>query len=159
MLSSISVSCTTKAEGVPEDHVEAARWYRMAAEQGDVQAQFNLAEMYSTGEGVPEDDAEAARWYRMAAEQGEIHAQFNLGSSHSVAEILRWYRMAAEQCDAQAQFNLGAMYDEGEGVAKDDVEAARWYRMSFVQQRRAVAAQFAFPSAKADSCGAYSGAK
>ena len=54
---------------------------------------------------------------------------------------------------------LGAMYDEGEGVAKDDVEAARWYRMSFVQQRRAVAAQFAFPSAKADSCGAYSGAK
>ena len=39
--------------GVPEDDVEAARWYRMAADQGHVRAQFNLGVMYDEGEGVP----------------------------------------------------------------------------------------------------------
>ena len=73
--------------------------------------------------------------------------------------IDRLIKMSAESGDAGAQFYFGRMYDSGRGVPEDDVEAARWYRMAFVQQRRAAAAQFAFPSAKADSCGAYSGAK
>lgn len=33
------------SEGVPQDHAEAARWYRKAAEQGDPDAQFNLGVM------------------------------------------------------------------------------------------------------------------
>jgi len=34
---------------------------------------------------------------------------------------------AAEQGDAMAQFNLGVMYDEGQGVARDDAKAVEWY--------------------------------
>jgi TPR repeat protein len=49
------------------------------AEQGDVDAQWNLGRMYGNGRGVPEDDAEAIKWYRLAAEQGYARAQFNLG--------------------------------------------------------------------------------
>ena len=60
----------TGAKGVSEDDVEAVRWYRMAAEQGDANAQFNLGVMYDNGEGVSEDDVEAVRWWRLAAEQG-----------------------------------------------------------------------------------------
>ena len=33
----------------------------------------------------------------------------------------------AEKGDALAQFNLGVCYDNGQGVAKDKVEAAKWY--------------------------------
>ena len=66
------------AEGVPEDDVEAVRWYRLAAEQGLALAQYNLGVMYDNGEGVPEDDVEAVRWYRLAAEQGLALAQYNL---------------------------------------------------------------------------------
>ena len=40
---------------IPEDDAEAVRWYRLAAEQGDVEAQWNLADTYVNGEGVPED--------------------------------------------------------------------------------------------------------
>ncbi len=29
-------------EGVPQDYAEAAKWYRLAAEQGNVKAQFKL---------------------------------------------------------------------------------------------------------------------
>ena len=39
---------------------------KAAAEQGDVEAQFNLGYMYSSGEGVPQNDTEAMRWFRMA---------------------------------------------------------------------------------------------
>ena len=34
----------------------------------------------------------------------------------------------AEQGDTEAQYNLGLCYYKGEGVAKDVVEAAKWYR-------------------------------
>ena len=39
----------------------------------------------------------------------------------------------AEQGDAQAQFNLGLMYDKGQGVKQDDVEAVKWYRQAAEQ--------------------------
>jgi TPR repeat protein len=46
---------------VPEDHAEAARWYRRAADQGNPDAEFNLGSLYDSGQGVPQDHAEAAR--------------------------------------------------------------------------------------------------
>jgi len=65
-------------EGVGQDHAEAVRWYRLAADQGDSSAQNNLGYMYYRGEGVGQDHAEAARWYRLAADQGNSSAQENL---------------------------------------------------------------------------------
>ena len=91
LLNTILVSCTTMAEGVPQDYKEAVKWYRLAAEQGDATAQYNLGIMYDNGQGVPQDYKEAIKWYRLAAEQG----------------------------NAKAQYNLGAMYDNGEGVPQD----------------------------------------
>jgi TPR repeat protein len=34
---------------------------------------------------------------------------------------------AAEQGDAEAQFNLGLIYNNSEGVPRDDVEALKWF--------------------------------
>ena len=51
--------------GVPQDDAEAVRWFRLAADQGQADAQFLLGAMYANGEGVPKDEAEAARWYRL----------------------------------------------------------------------------------------------
>ena len=48
-------------------------------------------------------------------------------------EVLPLLRKAAEQGNADAQNKLGRMYDNGEGVAKDAVEAAKWYRKSAEQ--------------------------
>jgi tetratricopeptide (TPR) repeat protein len=65
-------------EGVTLDDAEALKWYRKAAEQGHVSAQYNLGVMYGKGEGVTQDYAEALKWYRKAAEQGHAKAQNNL---------------------------------------------------------------------------------
>jgi TPR repeat protein len=114
---------------------------RAAAEQGNADAQANLAIMYYLGNGIPKDEAEAARWFRRAAEQGLALAQANLGIMYQQgkgvakddAEAARWLRKAAEQGNADAQARLGFMYLDGEGVPKDEAEAARWIRKAAEQ--------------------------
>ena len=64
-----SGSCMTMAGVVPEDDAAAVRWYRLAAEQGDTSAQFNLGVMYADGQGVPQDCGEAHMWLNLAAAQ------------------------------------------------------------------------------------------
>ncbi len=54
---------------------------RALAEQGDVNAQFNLGVRYGDGRGVSQDDAEEVRWYRLAADQGHAGAQHRTARS------------------------------------------------------------------------------
>jgi TPR repeat protein len=85
------------------------KWYLKSAEQGYVNAQYNLGVKYANGEGVPEDDAEAVKWYRRAAEQGS----------------------------APAQSNLGALYYDGKGVPQDYVYAYKWWNLAAAQGNEA----------------------
>jgi len=101
-------------DGVEQDFVEAANWYKMAAEKGHAIAQHNLAIMYEKGQGVPQDFEEAAKWYRMAADQGKAGSQNNLGilyeSGHGVPQdnmiALDLYREAAKCGDETVLSNL-----------------------------------------------------
>jgi len=63
----MSALCTTAARCVPQDYGEAAKWYRLAAEQGDAIAQGNLGFMYYSGQGVPQDYVQAYMWVDLAA--------------------------------------------------------------------------------------------
>ena len=51
------------SDDVPQNLIEAARWYRMAAEQNHSQSQYNLGMMYQSGHGVGEDANEANKWF------------------------------------------------------------------------------------------------
>jgi uncharacterized protein len=46
--------------GVSKDDKEAAKWYRLAAAQGNAIAQNNLGTMYRDGHGVPQDAKEVS---------------------------------------------------------------------------------------------------
>ncbi|WP_054600519.1 tetratricopeptide repeat protein [Neisseria sp. 74A18] len=108
---------------------------KQLAEQGDVEAQFNLGGLYHQGLGVEQSDSKAAEWYGKAAEQGHVKAQFNLGVCYdqglgveqSDSKAAEWYEKAAEQGHVKAQFNLGLCYDQGLGVEQSDSKAAEWY--------------------------------
>src|SRR5437879_5366095 len=63
------------ADDAKRGAIEAAKWYRLAAEHGHAAAQYSLADFYEHGSGVREDQAEAAKWYRRAAEKGHAAAQ------------------------------------------------------------------------------------
>jgi TPR repeat protein len=84
--------------GVNEDNSEAAKWYRLAAEQGHSGAQANLGVMYANGEGLPHDFVKAHMWSSLAAAQGVAEAMQNrdiiagLMSPEQVAEAERLAR-------------------------------------------------------------------
>ena len=92
------------------DGKEAVKWYRLAAEQGDADAQYNISYMYYDGQGVIQNYKEAVKWCRLAAEQGDV----------------------------DAQYNLSICYHEGQGVEKDLEEANYWYT-KVVEQDNAAA--------------------
>jgi len=43
---------------------------------------------------------------------------------------MSWYAKAAERGDASAQNNLGSMYAAGKAVARDLVQAHKWYALA-----------------------------
>jgi TPR repeat protein len=119
-----------------KDYVEAMRWYRKAADQGNAIAQTNIGWLYEKGQGVALDYAEAMRWFRKAADQGNADAQSAIGSlyengwgvTQDYGEAMRWFRKAADQGNAEAQNDIGYFYEYGYGVDRDYAEAMRWYR-------------------------------
>ena len=64
--------------GVPRDDTEAAKWFRLAADQGYAMAQNNLGSLYARGEGVPKDYVQAYMWFALSAEQDNALAVDNL---------------------------------------------------------------------------------
>ena len=96
--------------GVRKDPAEAARWYRMAAEQGNPAAQNALAILDATGRGVPRDPAAALELFRRAATSGYALAQLNLALAfdhgrlmpHDPLRAYIWYSIAARLGSDQA---------------------------------------------------------
>lgn len=81
------------------DTPAAVSIWKKWAQQGDVDAAYNLALIHQHADGVRYDPVEAARWYRQAAEQG----------------------------DKVSQIQLGLMYQNGEGVPADQAKAHEWF--------------------------------
>jgi TPR repeat protein len=122
-------------------HERALREFKLLADQGSAEAQFNLGIMYFRGEGVAQNHAEAIMWFRRAAAQDDPDAQFNLGVAYAEGqgvsrdypEALNWYRKAADRNHDSAQFNIGLLYYQGKGVPQDYAEALKWYRRAAEQ--------------------------
>jgi TPR repeat protein len=116
--------------GVRKSQKQAFYWYKKSADQGCDSAQASLADLYRHGEGVAEDSEQAMFWYRKAAEQGAKEYQLKLADvlvDDAPHEAAHWYRLAAESNDAEAQFKLAELYEQGNGVPKNDQEAFYWY--------------------------------
>jgi len=100
---------------------------RIRAEQGDSEAQYQMACAHRRGQGVPQSDVEAARYDWKAAEQGHSEAQHNRavsctlgrGVTQNQEEGIKWHRKAAESGNVRSQHVLGIACLKGLGVARD----------------------------------------
>jgi uncharacterized protein len=131
-----------KGQGVVQNYAEAAKWYHRAADQGSSVAQFNLGLMYDSGKGMVKDYVQAHMWISLARAHTNVDGETKYAAMRDrvaakmtpaqVAEAqrraARWYLKSAEQGKSWDQFNLGVMYDNGQGIERDHVEAAKWYR-------------------------------
>jgi TPR repeat protein len=53
-------------QGLTQDYLLAAEWYRLAAEQGNAASHENLGAMYAAGQGVTRDYELAYMWFQRA---------------------------------------------------------------------------------------------
>ncbi len=120
------------------DYATALREWRPLAEEGDVDAQYNLGGLYYDGQGVPQNYGQARHWYEQAAAQGNVEAQRRLGVMYgngygvqqNYEQARQWFGKAAAQGLAYAQYGLGVLYENGYGVPQDYVLAYKWYNLA-----------------------------
>ena len=108
-----------------QDHWVAEHDGRKAAEHGDREAQFQLAQLYRYGAGrVTKDLVQALVWYKASESWGHPHAE------RTLADISR--DMSLTQL-AEAGFLIGKMYEESTRVTQDFREALNWFREAAVR--------------------------
>ncbi|RYE74224.1 MAG: sel1 repeat family protein, partial [Oxalobacteraceae bacterium] len=105
------------------DFKGAVELWRVQANRGNADAQFNLGQAYKLGRGVPADLKQAETWYGKAAWQGHEQAEASYGlalfANGKRSEALTWLQRAVQRGDPRAQYVLGTMYFNGDVVAKD----------------------------------------
>jgi len=119
--------------------IEKFNKYKQAADNGDIEAQFELARMYHKGIGTEKNHKKAVKLFQHLAEQGHAGAQNGLGCMYSMGlvddmydkqandrKVFEWFHKSAEQGWGLGQCNLAKGYLYGEGVAKDHQAAAFW---------------------------------
>lgn len=121
--------------GVAKDPVQAAYWFRKAADHGDPGAQNELGYLYAGGVGVERDNAQAFRWFARSAGGGYEAAKLNMAVMYlkgiGVPRDLGFARdllveLAAKR-NGRAEDYLGLMYLNGFGVAEDSRAAEEWF--------------------------------
>lgn len=124
-----------------KDYINAAKYYKLAADANLSPAQYELAKLYMRGEGVQINFKEAFRLFYLAATNESMPwpgAYTNLGLLYyegvgierNLEESIKWYRKGAEEGDSEAMYCLGLSYQAGEGVPQSDVEAAKWFQLA-----------------------------
>ena len=113
-----------------------------AAEDGDLDAAYRLAQNYRAGEdGAPEDPEQAFRWFARAAEGDHVAAQFALGQCYArgfgtekdVDKALELFTAGAELGYLPAVCELGLCYELGQGVEQNKALAVELYRQAAEQ--------------------------
>jgi TPR repeat protein len=155
-------NCFETGYGVATDKEQALSWYRKSAAQDYAPAQYeygsclrnNPQKIRRLKDGSRDIDYSenvlAETWGRKAAEQGYYLAQVRLGFKYQLggrgyelgglgpflppdlSMAVSWYRKAAEQGYPRALISLGELFEEGQGVPKDEVEAYAHYNLAAI---------------------------
>ncbi len=120
--------------GGEQDYVEAAKWYKAAADQGLPEAQNSLGSLYEAGLGTPKDLKMAFIYYEKAFYQGHPEATNNLGYLYDIGlgvkqdrkKGFELYKKSAEAGFIRGMLNVGLDYSGGTGTDRDYVQAYKW---------------------------------
>lgn len=112
----------------------AVGWFGKAAEQGSLEAQFQLAELLLSTLSDRPNPVVGMKWLKKAAESGYARAQDRLGTQYlygpvkDVPAAISWFELAALQGSRDAQLSLGTAYQAL--VPPDNVNAYAWMWMA-----------------------------
>ena len=120
-----------------KDFDKAILWLKLSSEQGYVEAQYNLGELFFEVDDKPK----GIKWFRSAAENGHALSQVVLGSLYlngtglekNNTKAVMWFRAAAEKGHFLGQHWLAQMHFKGMGTNLDKSEAARLFKLAAEQ--------------------------
>jgi TPR repeat protein len=135
-----------QGRGTAADPAEAARYYQHAADAGNADGQYLLAELYWNGKGVAQDPAAAEDLYLAAAANylapaaaGNGNAQNRLGNLYfygrgvikDVRRGIALLEQAAANGNGSAQARLARVFEDGGGgVPADGARAVHYYEQA-----------------------------
>jgi uncharacterized protein len=124
------------------DLFQAAKWYREAALNGSVEAQYRLARILRVGAvGLPQDKVAAIKLFEDASSKGHPASAYAIGVAFQLGDgVIKDLARAKSQYEAAAKLNhpaahnsLGLLYLKGEGVPQD-------FKLAIENLERAVSA-------------------
>ena len=141
LLVAISASGQVTAQQVQGSRylTEKFRLLEEKAEQGDAQAQHELATAYLVGRIIQKDHHKSLEWNFRAAKQGNPDAIRSLKVQYFFGNIpdenaFKWHYLFASVLGlSAAQAKLGDIYRNGKDVPQNYAEALKWYRLAAAQ--------------------------
>lgn len=117
---------------------EAAIAYLISANEGNAEAQFDIAYAYFNGEGIERDYASAAMWFKRSARQNYAKAQYNLaycymngrGVPRDYDKAFDLLHQSANNNYKRAQLTLADCYADGILVEQNEKESQKWMAMA-----------------------------
>lgn len=136
---------------------EAAIAYLISANEGNAEAQFDIAYAYFNGEGIERDYASAAMWFKRSARQNYAKAQYNLAYCYMNGRgVPRDYDKASDLLHQsannnykRAQLTLADCYANGILVEQNEKESQKWMAMAANMQPEQPKTEPAAPTAPA----------
>ena len=126
-----------EGQGTLKSTTLAASWYKLAADQGDAEAQYELALLLLGGEDIEPNPARAVELLEAAS--SELPSAMNVlgtlyldgtGVSADPTRAHALFEQAAKAGDTSARYNLGRLLLRGQGTAPDSQAAQHWLRMA-----------------------------
>lgn len=125
-------------EGVEKNPKEAAKYFKMAADQRFVEAITNYGICLDDGIGVDRDFKEANSYYLKAIERDDsesryrysINLRYAAGVDRNYYLAAKYLKEAADKGHAKAQSVYGEFCEIGKGRATNIEEAVKYYQMS-----------------------------
>ena len=124
--------------GTEENPALAFKYFKQAAEAGDVDAMADTADMLINGEGTRKDEYESFRWLKKSVDSGNdsVIAIRNLatcyrcgtGTPKDPSKAVPLFYQAADAGDIKAIITMGELFRNGEGVDKNFKEALRYFQ-------------------------------
>ena len=113
---------------------EALKWFRKAADKGDLPSTFYVGRLLLEGKGVTADPSQGFVTMMKAARAGFPMALYQIancyaqgrGTAVNPDEAAKWYKKAAEAGIPAAQYQIAKLYVDGKGVPVDYYQAAVW---------------------------------
>ena len=124
------------SNGLAQNYAEAAKYFRLGANQGDLESQYWYGTCLYYGQGVKESMEEAAKYFKLAADQGQSEAQYmygvccrdGQGMTQDTKQAADYFRLSAHQGNPHGQFAYAECLFKGCGVTRNYKKAGDWFK-------------------------------